>query len=511
MNKAINSLYEQHFGMQPASVEALSGSASSRQYFRLSTDGKSTIGVVGDNQRENHAFLALDASMRRAGIRVPEVLAVSDDEMCYLQEDLGVETLYDRIARCQRIGFWDDSTVTLLHEVMRDLPRIQFEGAKGFDFENLCTRERIFCATNIRWDLYYFKYCFLKCSGLLFDEIELEKDFEKMLHQLEAAWMGEGKEQLKGAFLYRDFQSRNVMISREKPYYIDFQGGFEGPFYYDVASFLWQARAAYPTELREELLTSYHEALQKYYAISREAFTQQLQHFVLFRLLQVLGAYGYRGLFERKVAFITPITQALQLAVGLFEQAGNEPLQDAYPYLYALLQQLQQLERFQPQPSKGGLTVRITSFSYKKGIPEDNSGNGGGFVFDCRAPHNPGRYAEYKKITGLQQPVIDFLEENAEGMKQYLGEERYQQIVADKLGTELTMPQYMEHVYGVVDPAVETYLTRGFTSLCVNFGCTGGQHRSVYGAQHLAEHLKALYPDLRIVLTHREQGIKQIL
>jgi len=500
MGKSLVNLYEQHFGQAPARVEALSGSASNRQYFRLyAADGQSVIGVVGENGKENHAFLRLDETMRAAGIRVPAVFAATDDEMCYLQEDLGTESLYDRIARCQKAGAWDDETVALLHQVMRDLPRIQFEGAEGFDFENECTREKTFCATNIRWDLYYFKYCFLKPSGLVFDENDLENDFEKMLACLES-------DRMKNVFLYRDFQSRNVMVKGEKPYYIDFQGGFEGPFYYDVASFLWQARANYPADLRHALLESYHQALQQYVIIDWSSFNAHLETFVFFRLIQVLGAYGFRGLFERKAAFISPITQALDIINQVIEERN---LSYFYPCLSQLFKQLSALERFQPHPSKGELTVHITSFSFKKGIPEDNSGNGGGFVFDCRAPHNPGRYAEYKKITGLQQPVIDFLENNVEAMKQYLGEERYAVIEADKLGTELTMPQFLEHVYGVVDPAVETYLTRDFTSLCVNFGCTGGQHRSVYGAQHLAEHLKALHPNLRIVLTHREQGMVQ--
>lgn len=504
MKQQLLDLYLSHFGHTPEHVDALSGSASNRQYFRLfAADGSSVIGVVGDNRKENHAFVRLAQSMGSNGVRVPRLLAVSDDEMCYLQEDLGTESLYDRIARCQKAGTYDQATVALLLQVMRDLPRIQYEGAADFDFEQ-CSRERHFTESVVRWDLNYFKYCFLKPSGLVFDEMLLEEEYDRLV----AALLAPENQVACRHFLYRDFQSRNVMIAHDRPCYIDFQGGYEGPVYYDVASFLWQARANYPSALRHQLLQAYHEALQQYEPMSWDDFTHRLEIFVFFRLIQVLGAYGFRGLFERKAAFISPISQALQIVCQVIEERH---LDARYPYLSQILGELRDMERFQSHPAHGSLTVYISSFSFKKGIPDDNSGNGGGFVFDCRAPHNPGRYAEYKKITGLQQPVIDFLENNRPAMISYLGEERYQQIASEKLGTELTMPQFMEHVYGIVVTAVETYLKRGFTSLCVNFGCTGGQHRSVYGAQHLAEHLKALHPDLHIVLTHREQGIRQDL
>lgn len=504
MNHSLECLYAIHFGTNPIKADILKGSAGSRLYYRLTAaDGSSVIGVVGDNYKENHAFLKLADSFRKASIRVPEVLAVSEDEMCYLLEDLGNETLFDRLSRCHKNNDWDSDTLDILCKVVAALPRIQYEGAKHFNFAE-CSREPRFSESTVRWDLNYFKYCFLKPSGLVFDEMELEKDFDRLVSTL----LDPVNEVAEGHFLYRDFQSRNIMIKDGEPYFIDFQGGSEGPVYYDVASFFWQARANWPYVLRETQLRSYLGHLLQYTTIKWDVFEKRLAPFVLFRLVQVLGAYGFRGLFERKSAFISPIGSALQL---VNESIAQYHLTNKYPYLCKLLAELNGIERFHPQASDGKLTVRITSFSYKNGIPDDYSGNGGGFVFDCRAPHNPGRYAEYKKITGLQQPVIDFLEHNTDAMSQYLGEERYRQIEADKLGTELTMPQYLENVYGVVVPAVATYLARNFTSLCVNFGCTGGQHRSVYGAQHLAEHLKSLYPDLRIVLTHRELGITQEL
>ena len=463
-------LYKQTFGESPADIKKLSGAGSNRQYYRITgSDNNTVIAVKGENPKENHAFLSLASQMASKGLNVPKVLAVSDDEMIYLQEDLGDTSIYDLIEKGKKEdNAWNDNVVYLLRCIMTDLPKLQFETAKEFDFGN-CSREQEFCPMVIRWDLNYFKYCFLKLTGLNIDELRLEAEF----NSLESALLDAADMQNTHSFLYRDFQSRNVMIKDNVPYYIDFQGGYKGPFYYDVASFLWQARAAYPDELRQQLIDTYLEALQPYYKIDSETFRKRLTHFVFFRLLQVLGAYGFRGLYEHKTMFIAPIAQALK-QLSEFDQ---------YPYIHSLIEQASALPQFQQHPAKGKLTVRITSFSFKKGIPEDYSGNGGGFVFDCRAPHNPGRYEEYKKQTGLDQPVIDFLESNS------------------------TMPAFMENVYSLVDPAVETYLRREFTSLMVSFGCTGGQHRSVYGAQHLADHLAAKFPQARIILTHREQNI----
>lgn len=464
------SLYTQTFGQEPKEVKKLAGAGSNRQYYRITGhDGLTVVGVKGDDLRENHSFVALARQMYGKGLSVPRIIAVSDDESIYLQEDLGSTSLYDLIERAKKNNdAWNDSLSALLHAIMHDLPRIQFLTADGFDFEN-CYREKVFCDMSIRWDLNYFKYCFLKLTGITIDELKLEAEFD----QLEQTLLSTADMAEAHCFLYRDFQSRNVMVKDGKPYYIDFQGGYRGPFYYDVASFLWQARAAYPEALREALLDTYIEALHPFYPIDGATFRENLSHYVFFRMIQVLGAYGLRGLHEKKTMFITPIARTLTELLKF----GH------YPYIHSLLEQVAALPQFQPPTSQGKLVVRVSSFSYKKGIPDDYSGNGGGFVFDCRAPHNPGRYAEYKNLTGLDQPVIDFLESNS------------------------SMPDFIQHVYALVDPAVETYLSRGFTSLMVSFGCTGGQHRSVYCAQHLADHLSAKYPDARIILNHREQGM----
>ncbi|MBR0037606.1 MAG: phosphotransferase [Bacteroidales bacterium] len=484
MDDQILSLYLRHFGFRPAAIQALTGSAGNRRYLRLmAPDGTSVIGAWSGEPSELNAFCELSQSMLAQGLRVPRVLARSGS--CYLQTDLGAVSLYDLIVRCQKNGCWDEETCEVLRQVMRDLPEIQFKALRGFDL-NHCCREQVFSARNIRWDLNYFKYCFIKGTGVNFDEVQLQEEFDALEQRL--------LEAPNSGFLYRDFQSRNIQVKDGLPYYIDFQAGYQGPVYYDVASFLWQARAGYPESLRQELLAVYRDALRPYLQVSDEEFHYRLRQFVFFRLLQVLGAYGFRGIFERKAAFLSPIPKALAMIVAVAEE-----LQEDYPYLLSVLREVAACPNFQPSSDQGRLTVRITSFSFKKGVPNDFSGNGGGFVFDCRAPHNPGRYREYKHLTGLDQPVIDFLE----GRDHTPGHEPF--------GMELTMLQFLEHVYALVDPAVDTYLHRGFTHLMVSFGCTGGQHRSVYGAQHLAQHLKQHYPDLDILLVHRELGIEQHL
>lgn len=486
MRPQIVQLYQHTYGHEPVRVDAINGSAGDRLYLRLYDDaGGTVIGVGCPDAVEQRAFVRLSESMRAQGLRVPRVIVA--DGPCYLLEDLGSTSLYDMISRCQRQGEWDEATLAVLRQVMRDLPHLQHDALTGFDL-SYCCREQRFTEVNVRWDLNYFKYCFLKGTGVIIDEVRLQHEFDALERELLAA--GTRSAQGKPLFLYRDFQSRNVMVRDGQPWYIDYQAGYEGPLYYDLASFLWQARAGYPDDLRRELLSIYLDELRTLMPVDEDAFRRMLDAFVLFRLLQVLGAYGYRGLFERKAAFLSPISQALALVANV----GTR-----YEYIHQLLDAIHRTPMGEALAAQAageeGLTVRIVSFSFKRGIPEDYTGNGGGFVFDCRAPHNPGRYAEYKRLTGMDREVIDFLEG------------RDHDPAHRPLGTELTMPQYMEHVYALVDPAVQTYQTRGFTHLMVCFGCTGGQHRSVYGAEHLAAHLKALHPTLRIELTHREQNI----
>lgn len=468
---ALIHLYRHYTGHQPDQIIPLSGAGSNRRYFRL--HGSPTlIGVYGTSVEENRAFVCLSRHFTEKGFPVPHVYALSEDANCYLQEDLGDELLFDAMKKDRDNGFFGTETTELLKHTLRLLPRLQFEGADGLDF-GCCYPQPEFNRRSVQWDLNYFKYCFLKATRIDFQEDRLEDDFECLANRL--------LQQPHNTFMYRDFQSRNVMVKEGKPYFIDFQGGRKGPFYYDVASFLWQAKANFPEDLRQELLTTYFNALQAYLPIDKTEFISELRHFVLFRTLQVLGAYGFRGYFEQKAHFLQSIPYAIENLRLLLSEGFSE-----YPYLCKVLQQLTELKQFAYERNKQKLSVRVMSFSYRKGIPEDPSGNGGGYVFDCRAIHNPGRYEQYKALTGLDQPVIRFLEENGE------------------------IATFLQHVYELTDRHVQHYIERGFTHLSICFGCTGGQHRSVYSAQHAAEHLHRKF-GIQVELIHREQNITQIL
>ena len=451
----------------PDFVTPLTGSASNRRYFRMTSDAGVCIGVIGTDVKENNAFVTIARHFRAKGINVPEVYAVSEDESAYLQQDLGDCVLFDMLSAARR-GDEDMVRVdALLNKTMSMLPAIQYDGAEGLDF-SVCYPQPAFDRRMVMFDLNYFKYCFLKPSGLEFDEVLLQDEFERFADAL--------LEEDTDTFLYRDFNARNVIICGDEPYFVDFQGGRRGPVYYDVASFVWQARAKYSCAAKDCMVGSYLEALAGYRPVDRAAFMKRLDLFILFRLLQVLGAYGFRGLVEHKANFVTSIPAAISELKSMTDKFSS-----MYPYLTRTLERLCALPRFEELPSDGVLEVRVCSFSFRKGIPLDPTGNGGGYVFDCRSIHNPGRYEPYKKLTGRDEPVIRFLEDDGEVFT------------------------FLEHVYGVVDPHVETYARRGFTSLMVSFGCTGGQHRSVYCAEHLAAHLREKYPDIRVRLTHREQ------
>ena len=502
-------LYRQWSGAEPLTTEKLPGAGSNRQYCRLvADDGTSVIGCIGTSRDENHAFIYLARHFTRRQLPVPQVLAVSDDELRYLQTDLGNRSLFDAIRGGREAGGrYTLKEQELLRQTVCQLPNIQLRGARGLDFSH-CYPQPAFNQDSVRFDLNYFKYCFLKATELDFHELKLEADFSLLAKDLTQA----GDEQ---CFLYRDFQARNVMLSGNgTPFFIDFQGGRRGPYYYDLASFLWQASAKYPHKLRRELVFEYYNALKQYTEVpSPHKFVERLSLFVLFRQLQVLGAYGFRGYFERKQHFIESIPPAMQNLRELLRDRSFP-----YPYLVDLLRRLTELPQFRqiattasradgfkttdrnpynPHPqdgpatfskydAQGPLVVKVFSFSYRKGIPEDESGNGGGYVFDCRSTHNPGRYEPYKKLTGLDEPVIRFLEDDGEILT------------------------FLDAVYKLADAHVRRYIQRGFTSLMFSFGCTGGQHRSVYAAQHLAEHLHQKF-GIEVHICHREQNIVQTL
>ena len=514
----IEQLYSSLTGVPPASVVPLKQAGSNRQYYRMAdADGKSVIGVVGTSREENHAFITLSRHFLSKGLAVPEVYAVDDDEMRYIQQDLGTLPLYDAIRHGrEHDGRYNAEEEALLADVMAYLPKIQIIGAEGLDW-GVCYPQPSFDVTNVMFDLNYFKYCFLKATGTDFHEMRLEEDFMKMASDLTPA-----DDNAMTGFMYRDFQARNIMIDSSGDLaFIDFQGGRRGPVYYDVASFLWQASARYPDSLRHRLAEVYYDALSRLTTVpDPEVFTRRLKLFVLFRIMQVLGAYGFRGFFERKDYFIKSIPPALE---NLREVLPT--FRDDYPYLTTVLDSLVNSEKLMAQgngclaaenvgtkPENAGITprksqtattvgtsklvaskskydgqgelvVKVWSFSYKKGIPADDSGNGGGYVFDCRATHNPGRYEMYRSLTGLDEPVIRFLEDDGE-IVTFLGD-----------------------IYPLAERHVKRYIERSFTSLTFAFGCTGGQHRSVYCAQHLAEHIHKTF-GIKVILRHREQNIQ---
>ncbi len=494
------SLFEAYTGKPALSQKALNeGGGSNRRYYRLEAEDVSLVGVIGSNAEENAAFIYLSKHFLQKGLPVPRVLAVDEEGVRYLQDDLGDRSLYDALSKGRATGIYSEEEKALLRKAMELLPRVQLLGGEGLDFSR-CYPQAGMDETSVMFDLNYFKYCFLKTSGLEFNELRLEEDFRRLAKDITAecplsspsgTWptarfgCARKSEQvplhsLARTFMYRDYQARNLMLSPSGELsLIDYQGGRRGPLQYDVASFLWQASARYTDELREELLKVYLESLARLTDIDEAAFRQRLRLFVLFRLLQVLGAYGFRGRYERKQYFLESIPPALASLRSLLKRSACP-----YPYLAELLAELS--EDTPARVQEDGLTVRVTSFSYRKGIPADESGHGGGYVFDCRGTHNPGKYPQYQQLNGLDEPVRRFLEEDGEILR------------------------FLRSVYALAEAHVERYLERDFTSLSFSFGCTGGQHRSVYAAQRLAERLNRKY-GIRVELLHREQGISTVL
>ncbi len=467
--KSLSKLFQEYTGKLATEQTQLSASGSNRKYYRLTGEDTSVIGVQGTSQAENEAFLYMAKHFKEQGLNVPEVYAESEDKMNYIQQDLGDTLLFNYIAEGRKTGVFCEPEKEMLRKTMRALARFQVVGARDFDYR-VCYPQPEFNLRSILWDLNYFKYCFLKATGLEFQEDRLENEFERLAYIL--------LQKRTDTFMYRDFQSRNVMIYNDEPYFIDFQGGRKGPIYYDVASFLWQAKANFHDELRGELLEVYLDEMVHYMPIDREDFHETLRHFVLFRTLQVLGAYGFRGYFEKKPHFLQSIPFAIENLRGLLKTGSED-----YPYLLEVLREMTEMKQFKEVSVRKPLIVKVYSFSYKKGIPNDDSGNGGGFVFDCRAVNNPGKYERYTYYTGMDENVIQFLEEDGEILT------------------------FLDNAYNLVDASVKRYMDRGFQNLMVSFGCTGGQHRSVYAAQKMAEHINQKF-GVEVWLIHREQNVE---
>lgn len=469
VESAIQSLFL-HWAHQPAAIVApLAANGSNRRYWRLASNDFKCIAAFNDDVRENEAFIYYSRTLLAKGIRVPEVYAVSDDRRIYLQQDLGDTTLYTYLYDRRRNGGGFDSNVLALYEqVLTDLAHIQLAG-RDMDFSFAYPRAE-FDRQSMQWDLNYFKYYFLKLKYLPFDEQLLERDFQTLIDYLLSADCN--------YFLYRDFQSRNIMLHESQPYYIDFQGGRRGAAQYDVASLLYSAKSDLPEPIRQHLISHYIRTLSHLQPIDQQQFLNHFYAYVLIRIMQAMGAYGYRGYFERKDYFL----QSIPLAVNNLRLViENHPLPISLPHLEQVWQRIVQSQLSQSeQPTPQHLTVTVGSFSYKKGLPVDSSGNGGGFIFDCRALPNPGRYEAYRQFTGKDLPVIEFLRDDP------------------------AVEQFLAHIQSVVGASVSKYLERNFTSLMVYFGCTGGQHRSVYCAERLAKWLSDNY-DCQVIIKHREQ------
>ncbi len=440
-------------------MKILDQSGSDRRYYRLLTDNGSFIGTYTPDKTEGECFVGLARAFRAVGRSVPEILAVSDDWHVYIQEDLGSKTLFSLLGQT--------SSTEYIKETLIRLVSLQKTPEKLWAGKCQCAP---FCRRQAVWDLNYFKYEFLKPSEVIFDEDRLEDDFEKMAKKLV-----EISEEFSG-FMMRDCQSRNVMISSDRPVFIDFQGGRKGPVLYDAVSFLWQARAGFSNVFRKQMIDIYSDIFCEGDSEKKRRMLSSLDDIVLFRTLQVLGAYGFRGLVQRKAHFLLSIPGALS---NLEELLTNGSI-DNYPELKRCCESLLTKHTVSSDSEVRGLTVEVFSFSYKKGYPDDRSGNGGGFMFDCRALHNPGRYAQYKSLTGRDRPVIEFLEKRGE------------------------IQAFLKSAWSITDAAIERYVTRGFTRLQIGFGCTGGQHRSVYSAEKTAAHIAEVFPEVNVRLIHRE-------
>lgn len=476
MINAVSQLYKSWTGKEPAQVEVLPQSGSDRRYFRLHNEGgKTFIGTHGLNVTENEAFIYFADHFRRKNLSVPEILAVSYDKTIYLQEDFGNTSLLNIL---EAKGFTQE-VYDLFKQSLHQLARLQVLGDEGLNYKKCLTNEE-FGKQAIMADLLYFKYYFLDALQRPYDKQKLIDDFEALSNYLTHT---EYK-----YFMFRDFQSRNILISDDgQVHFIDFQGGMKGAPQYDVASMIWQARANLPDEWKHNLLDDYMDSFETIIqnTIDREVFRSQYNGYVLIRLLQVLGAYGFRGLFERKAQFLTSIPLALRNLKWFFENQSLGIVLPEFKRVLTICTDDEIIERFTPIRADDStpLTVKICSFSYKKGIPNDATGNGGGFVFDCRGIENPGRYNEYKEYHGRDKSVMEFLERQTK------------------------MQTFLNSVFDLVDISVEDYIKRGFINLAVNFGCTGGQHRSVYAADALARHLRNKYK-VKIELCHREQEEK---
>jgi aminoglycoside/choline kinase family phosphotransferase len=462
----LKKLFEQHFHLPVERFEPVQGElgGSGRKIIRLFGGNLTAIGILYDVREENVAFLAFSRHFLRHGLPVPKIYAEDLGHGAYLEEDLGGTTLFEFLSKNRAGEHIAPQVIEAYREAISILPRFQIDAARDLDYE-VCYPRAVFDAQSIAWDLNYFKYYFLRLAGISFNEQSLEDDFRRLTSFLLTADLD--------YFLYRDFQSRNVMLHQGHPYFVDYQGGRKGALQYDIASLLFDAKADLPSELRRELLEHYLARVSDFIPLDREAFMRHYYGYVFLRIMQALGAYGFRGFYERKAHFLQSVPYALNNVRWLLQNVelpiALPTLMDAFTRM-AASEKLQRLAFTEKSHSlaakKEKLVVRIFSFSFRQGIPKDETGHGGGFVFDARSVPNPGREERFKPLTGKDAPVIEYLSQ------------------------EESARTFLAGVTSLVDASVNEYQRRGFTSLTVSFGCTGGQHRSVYFAEQLAKHLR---------------------
>jgi aminoglycoside/choline kinase family phosphotransferase len=466
----LSRLFEQHFHSPVARVKPLQGAlgGSGRRIVRLTGETVSAIGILYDVREENIAFLEFSRHFRKHGLPVPEIYAEDLDHGAYLEEDLGDTPLFEFLSKNRTGETIAPDVMEAYRRVIATLPRFQIEAGRDLNYK-VCYPRDSFDRQSIAWDLNYFKYYFLRLAGIPFSEQALEDDFSRLTEFLLGA--------RRDYFLYRDFQSRNIMLREGKPYFLDYQGGRKGALQYDVASLLYDAKADLPPELRQHLLDHYLATLARFSDVNRDEFMQHYYAYVYIRIMQALGAYGFRGFYERKAHFLQSVPYALKNLRWLLH---NVTLPIALPTLLEAFHSMLASEQLQGLASQADqLVVRILSFSFHRGLPKDDSGNGGGFVFDGRSLPNPGREDRFKALTGKDAPVIDYLNQQE------------------------SVHQFLASVMSLVDAAVSNYQQRGFKHLMVSFGCTGGQHRSVYLAEQLAKRLRNR-GGVEIVVQHRE-------
>jgi aminoglycoside/choline kinase family phosphotransferase len=470
----LNKLFEKHFHAPPERIQPLQGElgASGRKIVRLSRGNQSAIGILYSVREENAAFLAFSRHFRRHGLPVPEIYAEDLDHGAYLEEDLGDTTLFEFLSLNRSGDSISPPVVDYYRRVVAELPRFQIEAGRDLDY-SVCYPRASFDRQSINWDLNYFKYYFLRLAAIPFNEQALEDDFDRLTNFL--------LEAPSDFFLYRDFQSRNVMLHQGQPFFVDYQGGRKGALQYDIASLLFDAKADLPPDLRQQLLDAYLEALSNHIQLDRQAFLHYYYAFVYVRIMQALGAYGFRGFYERKPHFLQSVPYALKNIRWMLHHA-KLPIE--LPTLLRAFQNMlasEKLQRLVPsaQPQTQNLAVRIFSFSFHHDLPKDDSGNGGGFIFDARSLPNPGREERFKQLTGKDASVIDYLNQQ-EGVHQFLA-----------------------NAVALVEASVASYQQRGFKNLMVSFGCTGGQHRSVFLAEHLAKRLRG-QSGVELVVRHLE-------